>query len=49
MVAIASDVDVVGARLPVAKLDDAEAIADFMLEYAVDAGSLFGLMHAGSV
>ena len=26
-----------------------EAVADFMLEYAVDAGSLFGLMHAGSV
>ncbi len=49
VVAIASDVDVVGTRLPVVRLDDAEAVADLMLEYAVDAGSLFGMMPAGSV
>lgn len=49
IVAIASDVDVIGSRLPVVKLDDAEAVADLMLEYAADAGTIFGMMPVGQI
>jgi molybdopterin-guanine dinucleotide biosynthesis protein B len=48
IVAIASDVAISGASIPVVHLDDAAAIADLMLQYAADAGSLFDHANAGS-
>lgn len=44
IVAIASDIRIPGASLPVVSLDDAEAVADLMLQYAVDSNALFGMM-----
>jgi molybdopterin-guanine dinucleotide biosynthesis adapter protein len=43
IVAIASDMSIAGAKLPVVQLDDIAAIADLMMQLAVDASSLFDI------
>lgn len=49
IVAIASDIPIAGSRLPVAHLNDADTVADFMLKYAIDAGELFSMAPIAEV
>ena len=46
IVAVAADMQVTGAKVPVVHLDDAAAIADLMLQFAVDTSGLFDLTAA---
>ncbi len=46
IIAVASDMAIVGASIPVVHLDDAPAIADLMLQFSIDSGALFGMASA---
>ena len=46
IVAVASDLPIAGAKIPVVHLDDTAGIADLILQYSSDAGALFDAASA---